>query len=488
MKNSISAVGVALAAAGVMCLSPAPARAVITYSVSGSWDTDARRTAAVNALAAVANLYNAYGDFGNHNINAIYEPSVQTADCGYYGQIRFGGTYPNQRVTQHESNHYFGSGTYEGTWSSKFNASGVWTGAKVQALYAQFDGDGAVLKKSGVHFYGYGLNYDSEVVNGSILSRNIAIMYAMRQDMGNGNTADPWSARTVTLKQSDAINTSSFNWQGGWNDTYFAHPNADYYSGNFLVRTPVDTYDAGAATPSFTFAGDSLTLNNRGDVNGGLLFKGVGTSGVTTINNLILDHGTVRHGSGAGDVMQLAGRVKVLSPSVIAPSNGSLNLNSVVSGAGGLTIDDGVGTVTFTNAANTYRGNIDVKGKFTLATAAALVFGIGPDGVNNTISGTTADAVALNGTFKFDLSAAATTFGSQWAVVSAINSTYGSTFAVNGFAELTAGVWTSGTGYTFSETTGKLTFGGSNLTPIPEPASLAILGTAGAVLAKRRRQ
>ena len=487
MKNPFSAYGVAVAAAGAMVLSAAPAQAVITYSVSGSWDSDARRTAALNALATVAGLYNAYGDFGNHNINAIYDSSVATADCGYYGQIRFGGTYPNQRVTEHESNHYMGSGTYSG-WAGQFNASGVWTGAKMNALIQQFDGVGAVIRQSGVHFYGYGLNYDSEVVNNSIFPRNIALMYAMRQDMGNGNSADPWSARTVTLKQSDALGTSSFNWTGGWNDTYFAHPNADYYSGNYLVRTPVDTYDPSAATPSFTFAGDSLTLNNRGDANAGLLFKGVGTTGVTTINNLILDHGTIRHGSGAGDVLQLAGRVKVLAPSLIAPTNGSLNINSVVSGAGGLTIDDGAGTVTFTNAANTYRGNLDVKGKFTLATAATLVFGIGQNGVTNTITGTSADAVALNGTFNFDLSAAGSTAASQWAIVTAINTTYGTTFAVSGFTETTAGLWTNTTGYAFSETTGRLTFGGSGLTPIPEPASLAVLGMAGASLAKRRRR
>ena len=42
---------------------------------------------------------------------------------------------------------------------------------------------------------------------------------------------------------------------------------------------------------------------------GGLLYKGTGTTGIVTFKNLILNGGYVRHASGAGDLFQLAGKV-----------------------------------------------------------------------------------------------------------------------------------------------------------------------------------
>ena len=170
------------------------------WGTLGTWDSQARQDAADAAMQAVVNRFNIYGDFDGDNdgfVEVYYNPAVPTAQANYNGSIEFGGTYPNERVAQHELNHWLGSGTY-GNWYNLFNGN-VWTGPKVNALFAQFDGDGAVMLQSGVHFYPYGLNYDTEVVNDSIYMRNVAIMYAMRQDMGNGNPNNPWSATTVTL-------------------------------------------------------------------------------------------------------------------------------------------------------------------------------------------------------------------------------------------------------------------------------------------------
>ena len=113
------------------------------------------------------------------------------------------------------------------------------------------------------HFYPYGLNYDSEVTNNSIYMRNIALMYAMRQDMGNGNPNNPWTASRVTLTGSDPAGTSAFNWFGGgysgnypgWSDKYFAHAGAWYSTGDYLIRTPVDTANPAAAHPQLHLCG-----------------------------------------------------------------------------------------------------------------------------------------------------------------------------------------------------------------------------------------
>lgn len=319
---------------------PAVSRAALNYSIDGSWDSQARKDAATSAIAAIVARFNAYGDFTRNNdgtVNVTYNGGVATADANYNGTIRFGGTYPAERVAQHELNHWLGAGTYW-NWANKFNASGVWTGPKLAALIQRLDGDDALIRRSGVHFYSYGLNYDSEVINLNILPANVAVMYAMRQDMGNGTQADPWSATSVKLAKSDTVGTSGFNRFNSWDDGYFAHPNAAYSTGDFLMRTPLDTYAPTAATPNFTFAGESLTLNNNNGINGGLLFKGVGTAGVLTFKNLILSGGTLRHGSGIGDLCRIDGTLTVASASTIVASQGNINLLADVAGSGTLTI------------------------------------------------------------------------------------------------------------------------------------------------------
>lgn len=343
----------------------------LSFGLFGSWDSQARRDAAQASMQAVVNRFNVYGDFNwgsDGYVDVYYNAGVPTAQAGYYGSIDFGGTWPNERVTQHELNHWLGSGTYW-NWANQFSA-GAWTGPKVSALMQQFDGEGAALRQSGVHFYPYGLNYDSEVVNNSIYMRNVALTYAMRQDMGNGNPAAPWTARLVTLTGSDPVGTSAFNWFGGgysgnypgWSDLHFAHARASYSTGEYLIRTPLDTYNPSAATPSFTFAGDVLTINNTNGAAGGLVYNGKGTSGVVTIPNLQLNSGYVRHGSGASDLFRLNGAISLFGTSTIDAAQGNIVVQAPISGDGGLNIVSPGRTVTFANAANSYMGATNVSG------------------------------------------------------------------------------------------------------------------------------
>src|SRR5690349_2654736 len=101
MKKS----SIILAAAVVATLNgiarPQAAKAGLTFSILGSWDTQARKDAATAAMTNVVNRYNAYGDFtlnNDGNIEVYYNAGVPTAQSNYNGEIDFGGTYPNDRV------------------------------------------------------------------------------------------------------------------------------------------------------------------------------------------------------------------------------------------------------------------------------------------------------------------------------------------------------------------------------------------------------
>ncbi len=395
----------AVTAAACIAILSSQARATLTYDISGTWPGTSATTAAA-AMAAIVADDNAYGDFGNHNIDVAYVAGVPTAQSSYLSQIQVGGSYSDsllRRVLQHETNHYFGSGTTS-NWTNEFNSSGVWLGANMNALAAEFDGDGTVILQAGVHFYPYGLNYDTEVTDidsaigaETVYMRNIALDYAQRQDDGLGNAANPWSATTVTLNNSDASGTSAFNNWGVWSDNYFTHPGAAYFTGNFTLRTPLDTYNPGNATPSFTFAGDSLTINNTNGINGGLLFKGVGTTSVLTFKNLIINGGYVRHASTASDLFQLAGKITLSQSPTIDAAQGHIKILANIAGTGSLTK---AGAYSLTLAGNaSYTGNTTINaGTVRLAQVAPVASYTFDNVSGSTVINSGSGGAAMNGT------------------------------------------------------------------------------------------
>lgn len=370
--------------------------AALTWGTFGDWDSQARRDAADASMQAVVNRFNAYGDFNwgsDGYVDVYYNAGVPTANASYYGAITFGGTWPNERVSQHELNHWLGSGT-DGRWYELFNGQGAWTGHKVNQLYAQFDGEGAVMRQSGVHFYPYGLNYDTEVTDASVYMRNVAIMYAQRQDMGNGNPNDPWSATSATLVGSDPVGTSAFNWMGGglsgsypgWSDKYFAHQGATYSTAAFDIRTP-------QGTPSWSFAGDSLTVNSGGR----LLYNGWGTSGIVRIPKLIVAGGTVRHDQFAQDHFQLAANVTLSGTSTFDAGQGNITVSGNVGGTGTLT-KTGSHVLTLTGT-STYSGSTNIQqGTLRLGATAPIASYSFDNVAGSTVLNTGTGGEAMNGT------------------------------------------------------------------------------------------
>jgi fibronectin-binding autotransporter adhesin len=179
------------------------------------------------------------------------------------------------------------------------------------------------------------------------------------------------SAAQVVMTNSDSIGTSSFNSAGHWSNGSAPAPGNAYYTGDFILRTPSDGN-------SYTFAGDSLTVNNGNGYPNGLLFKGTGTNGVITINNLILSGGYVSHADGIGDVFQLAGTIDVISNSTIYAKQGDIYISSVISGTGNLTIPqtdaptENARYVHLLANNSAYTGKIVVNGKLDIASDASL--------------------------------------------------------------------------------------------------------------------
>ncbi len=376
--SRLHAGALAAAVASVLVAHSHRAGAVLSFNVGGTWDSDSRRQAAIDSMQADVNRFNAFGNFGSYNIYVYYDAGIPTAQTNYLGSIGFGGTWPNERVSMHETSHYLGTGT-TGGWPQHM-INGAWNGPVTNALVRQFEGEQAVLNGDGQHYWPYGLNFDSE---GSEINkqREVAVVYALRGDLGLGPTTPASSATTVNLTASDAVGESGFNYQNRWSDTHFAHAGAAYSTGNFALRTP-------ASSNSFKFYGTSLTINNTNNVSGGLYYNGSGNTGVTTINNMTLAGGWVQHLSTVNDVFQLAGAITVTSPSVFRAKQGNINILADIKGSGNLAIAttdnmaDDNRYVTLLSDNTVYSGNWSVGGRLQVG-GGTTAGGLGTGSVTN---------------------------------------------------------------------------------------------------------
>ncbi len=297
------------------------------------------------------------------------------------------------------------------------------------------------------------------------------------------------TAATVTLNVGNAFGQSSFNSALNWSNAAAPSAGNDYQGNGLLLRTP-------DATPnSFSFAGDSLLITGPGLVNAAandaLMWKGNGTTAVITVNNLTINGGQLRHAQGDGDTVTWAGTLAIGANGANMATQGGMIISAPISGSSTIRIlpsgsNGALRTITFASAANTFTGNITMvnatQSRLTLADNANLNFVIGANGVNNSISGS--GVLNLNGDFNINLSGAGTTNGDSWTLVSGPTTTYGATFTLPGFTNPVPGKWRSGL-YKFDQATGVL-----SVTPVPEPAGIALVGLAlaGTVAASRKRR
>ncbi len=309
------------------------------------------------------------------------------------------------------------------------------------------------------------------------------------------------SQAQVVLTANDSLGTSSFNSAGGWSPAGVPTAGSTYSTMGYLLRSPT-------AAGNYTFAGDSLTVGGGSGGgtyststanNNALIFKANNVN--LTVNNLILDGSQIRDGLSDNNTVSLNGNLQVAANGGAFMNQCLITINSVISGSGNIYIgDNGNGSAgratIFTSAANTFAGNIIFNNthasagysRLTLAGGSLMNFMIGANGINNGISGI--GTLTLDGSFKIDLTGAATTIGDSWTLVdqSAATVSYGSTFSVNGFTDLGGGLWettVNGALYEYNTASGLL-----SVVPVPEPSSIALIGMgiAGIIAGVRRKK
>ncbi len=248
----------------------------------------------------------------------------------------------------------------------------------------------------------------------------------------NNGTIDWAESSGNGLANTNTINGGTLKLTGAASPTHF---NATFNLANTNAGT--------ATSPATLSLGPSMTTK-FGILNGaaGSVVNSLGESGQTaTLRLRSTNNGTTGF---AGSLQDSA-------------SGGKLKLD--------LLNENASQTFTFSGA-NTHTGGTVVASTATLnlASSGSLRFLPEPGGVSNKVSGT--GNATFNGAFDIDLSlVGAAVNGDTWTFVDAgtLTETYGATFSVAApFSETSPGFWTHDTGsgvFTFSESTGQLTFG-----------------------------
>ncbi|HWD91443.1 MAG TPA: autotransporter-associated beta strand repeat-containing protein [Verrucomicrobiae bacterium] len=188
----------------------------------------------------------------------------------------------------------------------------------------------------------------------------------------------PVRAANVTLRTSDAANTSSFTGSTNWNPAGVPSAGNAYFS-IFTLRTPTPT----SSGSNYIFGGDSLEIDANGTTTSRLLGKiGNNASGNTTHGtitvNLILNGGNLEQAGASSDnsILTVAGSVMVNAPSIVGALGGTANGSSKfetleftapISGSAGLQVSGSIinagadtGLVKL-SAPNPYSGVITVS-------------------------------------------------------------------------------------------------------------------------------
>ncbi len=356
--------------------------------------------------------------------------------------------------------------------SLTFNTSGA-------TILAQDANRNLVLGSGGLT-----LGASSGNVNVGISTNTLSVRLAASQTWTN-NSASTLTVRTLTTNPGsgavpltlNAASTGNILFALNVNDT-LADPLSitidSAGSGLVTIQGAANTYRGGTTI-------EQGALSAFGSLGSGAVLLGDTTgSGNATLNvrssSAFTNNITVRDGSSGiktlttnqtGGVL-LTGTL-ALDANLALLTSTSGTFNGAISGTGDM-VKTGAGTLII-GGANSSSGDLTINaGAFTLANAGSLAFTIGANGVNNQLNGSSIGVVTLDGTFNFNLTGASLVDGNSWTIVS-LGSTaeiYGGTFAITGFTE-TANVWTNGTGFTFTESTGVLSYA------VPEPTTFVFL-------------
>ncbi len=273
--------------------------------------------------------------------------------------------------------------------------------------------------------------------------------------------------------------------------------NSSGSGGTSLNSTPNHTYSGGTIVQRGLFTSNSNVIG-LGGVNLSATATHTATVRVASTGS-VANNFTSSGAANGTNVLEFTATSGTLDGSITLNQN--LNVGVRLSGATGVVFNGNItgtanlikgqyqggnsGLLTLAGHASHSGDTIINNGAFTLADTGSLTFYIGADGVNNRITGTSTGLATFDGTFNFNLTNASLIDGNSWSIVTLSNRSFGSTFDVAGFTEIESGIWSNGTGFTFSEATGLLAY-----SVIPEPsafAGLAGLGALGFAALRRRR-
>ncbi|HWD91441.1 MAG TPA: autotransporter-associated beta strand repeat-containing protein [Verrucomicrobiae bacterium] len=195
------------------------------------------------------------------------------------------------------------------------------------------------------------------------------------------------SAGNVSLRTSDAANTSSFNGSTNWNPVGAASAGNAYFTGAFTIRTT----NATTTGLTFPFAGDSLSIDAGGRLLGKIGNNAANNTAVGTIQvpNLILNGGSLDQAGANSDnsVLIVAGNVTVNTASFLGALGSTANNNAKfetveftapISGSAALQVSgpginggQDTGNIKL-SAANPYSGTITVSNGVNNAIASAV--------------------------------------------------------------------------------------------------------------------
>jgi stress-induced morphogen len=164
----------------------------LTYTLSRAPSPTADQADAYNVITCAMDMavayYNCYANITG-SVRVTYDTGVSTADGNINGSIRFGASrgYMQCATAMHEIAHTQGVGTAP-QWAAHVSGGlfvGTNTAAQLQAINAALAQplDTAIHADS-MHFWPYGLNYESEATGTDILIGHCEIVVAMRKDLG----------------------------------------------------------------------------------------------------------------------------------------------------------------------------------------------------------------------------------------------------------------------------------------------------------------
>jgi hypothetical protein len=164
----------------------------LTYTLARAASPTADQTDAYNVITCAMDMavayYNCYANITG-SVRVSYDTSVPTADGNINGSIRFGSGrgYMQCATAMHEIGHTQGIGTAS-QWATHVSGGlfvGINAAAQLQAINATLAKPlDTAIHADGMHFWPYGLNYESEATGLDILIGHCEMVVALRKDLG----------------------------------------------------------------------------------------------------------------------------------------------------------------------------------------------------------------------------------------------------------------------------------------------------------------